>query len=114
MPVQVFWTNGMRVEVMNFISGKLESAHLTGVMDADAGCTFRFTSLADELVLAGVYIKHFLSDPAMPLDDPYQLCHELLKVPYVCAVCVCAVCMLVCVCFDCVDGRLCSVGPDRV
>lgn len=70
----------MRMEVAQFIGSRLEAGQLSGHFDAHSAASFKFNTLADELVLGSVYIKHFLSDPSMQIDDPFQLCHDLLAV----------------------------------
>ena len=75
----VSWTGAMRKELLQFAGGKVQDASLTGDMDADSAKWFRYAFLADQLVLAGVYIKHFVGNPAMSLDDPYKLAHDLAK-----------------------------------
>jgi hypothetical protein len=79
-PLQIFWTPGMRGELLQFIQARVEDGAHTGDMDAQSALMFSYKTLADELILGGVYIKHFLADPAMSLDDPYLLCHDLLVV----------------------------------
>ena len=70
----------MRMEVAAFIGSRLEAGGLSGHYDAHSAAAFRFNTLADELVLGSVYIKHFLADPSMQIDDPFQLCLDLMAV----------------------------------
>ena len=70
----------MRSELLQFVQGRIEQGIHSGDMDPQSALMFQYKTLADELVLGGVYIKHFLADPAMSLDDPYLLCHDLMLV----------------------------------
>jgi hypothetical protein len=70
----------MRGELLQYVQGRIEDGMHSGDMDPQSALMFAYRTLADELVLGGVYIKHFLADPAMALDDPYLLCHDLLQV----------------------------------
>ena len=76
----------MRAELLQYIHGRVEDGVHSGDMEPQSALMFAYRTLADELVLGGVYIKHFLADPAMALDDPYLLCHDLLQV------CACLCC----------------------
>lgn len=76
---QVVWTPPMRKELREYVAARQESALTTGDAAADAAFEFRFSALANELCLTGVYVRFFVADPGMTLDNPYHFTAALLR-----------------------------------
>lgn len=75
----IMWNVGMRGEVLGWVAARRREMEDTGSKNQMEAASYRFTALAEELKLAGVYIRQYLANPASPLDDPYALCMALLK-----------------------------------
>ena len=60
----------------------MESLNRTGVADMAMCGSFRYTALRTELVLAGVYVRHYAADPtAAPPEEPARLARALRLAP---------------------------------
>jgi hypothetical protein len=75
----VIWTPGMRKELITFLGAALE--HLSrsgGVADMAPAAGLRYSALKEELRLAGIYVRLYVAEPGVALEDPYALVVGLL------------------------------------
>jgi hypothetical protein len=74
----VVWTPAMRKELLAFVSRELEGVNRTGAADMGPAGSFLFTSTREELRVAGVYVRFYIADPSISLDDPFVFAAALL------------------------------------
>ena len=75
----ILWNSKCRKELLAFVQDKTKAGEATGHYDVAAATTFKFVTLAEELRAAGVYVRLFLKDPSIVLDDPFAFVHALLE-----------------------------------
>jgi len=75
----VVWNAPMRKELLAHVGGQLDAVSKTGRADLTPSQGFMFTATKEELRLAGVYIRFYVADSSMTLDDPFLLTLQLMQ-----------------------------------
>jgi DnaJ family protein C protein 13 len=75
----VVWTSAMRTELVHLCVQHTDAIDEGMPANADAAQVFHFKALEDLLQMSGIYVKFYLADPGLTLDDPYAFCRDLLR-----------------------------------
>lgn len=75
----VVWTSAMRTELLDFAAERNDAMDMGMPAEADSAIAFHFKALEDLLQMSGIYVKFYLADPGLTLDDPYAFCRDLLR-----------------------------------
>jgi len=75
----VVWNAGMRKELLTFVQQAIDHLQRTGTADMGPAASFIFTYLREELRISGIYIKFYVQDSAIQLDDPHATVVALLR-----------------------------------
>jgi DnaJ homolog subfamily C member 13 len=66
----VVWIAAMRKELLAFLGKALDTLNKTGVADMTVAQEFIHPYLKEELRLSGIFIRYYVQDPSLQLDDP--------------------------------------------
>ena len=75
----VVWTAAMRTELLELATSHIEAMDRGEPPAADDALGFSFKALADLLQLSGIYVKFYLADPGLTLDDPYAFLRDVFR-----------------------------------
>ena len=74
----VMWNADMRKELLRFLKKHCDELSETGRTEADAATQFNHSALADELCIEGLFVRFFVSDPTLTLDNPHAFLRGLM------------------------------------
>eukprot|EP01138_Halocafeteria_seosinensis_P006645 gb/GECG01006793.1/.p1 GENE.gb/GECG01006793.1/~~gb/GECG01006793.1/.p1 ORF type:complete len:2790 (+),score=366.62 gb/GECG01006793.1/:1-8370(+) len=73
----VMWNAQMRDELLKFCRSQSSTADQQGSLSLADAVKFRFKCLQDELRLGDIYVRFFVQEPDMTIDNPFGLVREL-------------------------------------
>jgi DnaJ family protein C protein 13 len=75
----VVWNAVMRKELLSFVGAQIEHIVHNGFADVPAAFGFLFSSTREELRMSGVFVRYYINDPSITLEDPYAFVLGLLE-----------------------------------